>query len=62
MKTRKKIDLKALKLAKMDGRLYVGRHLADDDFRCEYCGKANPTHIISACDSVESANFDMDQV
>ena len=56
---RKKLDFKALKSAKKEGRLYVGRHEADD-VPCEYCGKSNPTHIISACESVEDAHYDME--
>ena len=56
---RKKLDFKSLKAAKSEGRLYVGRHEADD-VPCEYCGKSNPTHIISACETTEDANYDME--
>lgn len=57
---RNKLDLKVLKLAKSEGRLYVGRHETDGDYTCDFCGKKNPTQVISVCETVEEANSDME--
>lgn len=57
---RLKIDLKALKLAKTQGRLYLGRHETDGDYCCDFCGKVNPTYVLSVLETAEEANSDME--